>query len=57
MNKLKLNVETLTVDSFPMAAAGFGEGTVQANEFAPTPAAAFCPPPSTKTTCAIDTPE
>jgi len=70
MNKLKLDVETLAVDSFPIAAAGVDEGTVQGHEFAPTPPyascgcttgasyrAAFCPPPSTATTCAIAAPE
>jgi hypothetical protein len=69
MNKLKLDVETLAVDSFPTATAGVDDGTVQGFEV-PTPPyascgcttgasfrAAFCPPPSTKTTCAIAAPE
>lgn len=70
MNKLKLNLETLAVDSFPISAGSVDEGTVQAHEFVPTPPyascgcttgasfrAVFCPPPSTATTCAVAAPE
>jgi hypothetical protein len=70
MQKLKLDVETLAVDSFSTAALLDDDGTVQAFEEAPTYPyascgcttgasfrAAFCPPPSTKTTCALEAPE
>jgi hypothetical protein len=63
MQKLKLDVEALAVDSFAIAGAK-DDGTVNAFE-APTypyPScgcttgnsylAAYCPPPSTRTTCA-----
>jgi hypothetical protein len=66
MKKLTLKVETLAVESFPTAAAGQDAGTVQAYD-APTPPyascgcttgasymAAFCPPPISNNTCAVD---
>lgn len=66
MKKLNLDLETLTVDSFAIAAGTPESGTVQGYD-APTypyPSCgcttgasfleAYCPPPSTKTTCVID---
>ena len=64
MKKVKLDVETLAVESFGIAAAVEDDGTIQGFA-APTPPyascgcttgasflEAFCPPPSTRTTCA-----
>ncbi|HYR07960.1 MAG TPA: hypothetical protein VEQ60_09335 [Longimicrobium sp.] len=63
MRKMKLNLETLAVESFPTAGAAHVAGTVDAYD-APTPPfdscgcttgasyiARFCPPPSTRTGC------
>ena len=63
MRKMQLELDTLAVESFPIAPEGREAGTVDAYE-APTPPyatcgcttgasyiARFCPPPSTKTTC------
>jgi hypothetical protein len=63
MRKMKLDLDTLAVESFRMAADIHSYGTVDAFE-APTPPyatcgcttgasyiARFCPPPSTRTTC------
>ena len=62
MTKLKLDLDTLAVDSFAIAGVK-GDGTVQANEAPTYPYAtctcttgasyleAYCPPPSTRTTC------
>ena len=64
MKKVKLEIDVLAVESFPIDALETEEGTVQAYD-APTPPYAscgcttgasyyhaFCPPPSTATTCA-----
>jgi hypothetical protein len=66
MKKVRLDVETLAVDSFPTAERYDESGTVQGFG-APTPPyetcgcttggsylAVLCPPPSTKTTCRVD---
>jgi hypothetical protein len=63
MRKMKLDLDTLAVESFRMAGDIIDAGTVDAYE-APTPPyatcgcttgasyiARFCPPPSTRTTC------
>jgi hypothetical protein len=63
MRKMKLDLETLSVESFGIARDVFADGTVAAYE-APTPPydscgcttgasyiQRFCPPPSTRTTC------
>lgn len=63
MRKMKLDLDTLAVESFRMANDILADGTVAAYE-APTPPydscgcttgasyiARFCPPPSTRTTC------
>lgn len=63
MQKMKLDLDTLAVESFRMAGETYDAGTVEAYE-APTPpyatcgcttgasyVARFCPPPSTRTTC------
>ena len=63
MKKVKLELDTLAVESFAIAAPGREDGTVQAYD-APTPPyatcgcttgasylEAFCPPASTATTC------
>lgn len=63
MRKMKLDLDTLAVESFRMASEAYESGTVDAYE-APTPpyascgcttgasyVARFCPPPSTKTGC------
>ncbi|HYH81453.1 MAG TPA: hypothetical protein VEX86_16740 [Longimicrobium sp.] len=65
MNKLKLDMEMLAVDSFATAALGGDEGTVQAHEAPTYPyetcgcttgasyRAVFCPPASTRTGCVV----
>jgi hypothetical protein len=65
MNKLKLDVEALAVDSFAVAGAR-GEGTVEAHAAPTYPYVtcgcttgasyleAFCPPPSTRTGCVAE---
>jgi hypothetical protein len=65
MRKLKLEVETLAVDSFSTADGGGEGGTVQAQEAPTYPyytcgcttgasfRAAFCPPPATNNTCEL----
>lgn len=63
MRKMKLDLETLAVESFRTAGDAYAGGTVNAYD-APTPPydscgcttgasyiARFCPPPSTRTTC------
>jgi hypothetical protein len=66
MNKLKLDVEALAVDSFSIAAGTRDGGTVQGHAAPTYPAVscgcttgasyleAFCPPPSTNTTCVAE---
>jgi hypothetical protein len=66
MKKLSLKVETLSVESFPTAAASKETGTVRGYDAPTYPApscgcttgasfmAALCPPPATNTTCAVD---
>jgi hypothetical protein len=66
MRKLKLDVETLAVDTFSTAAAGRDDGTVHAFDAPTYPAPscgcttgasyleAFCPPPSTRTGCVAE---
>ncbi|HET7462361.1 MAG TPA: hypothetical protein VFJ82_13995 [Longimicrobium sp.] len=64
MKKVKLDVDTLAVESFPTAASAEQAGTVQGFD-APTPPyascgcttgasylEAFCPPPISNNTCA-----
>jgi hypothetical protein len=69
MKKLKLDLDRLAVDSFSTHLPPLDAGTVKAYD-APTPPyescgcttggsylAVFCPPPSTRTTCAVLMPE
>lgn len=65
MKKLRLDVETLAVDSFATARGAGRDGTVQGHEAPTYPYytcgcttgasynAAFCPPPATNNTCEI----
>jgi hypothetical protein len=66
MQKMRLDLDALTVESFRTAGEAGMMGTVDAYE-APTPpyatcgcttgasyVARFCPPPSTRTTCRVD---
>ena len=66
MNKLKLDVEALAVDSFSIAEGARDAGTVEAYDAPTYPAPscgcttgasyleAFCPPPSTRTGCVAE---
>lgn len=63
MKKVKLELDTLAVESFAIAAPAQDDGTVQGYDVPTPPYAscgcttgasyleAFCPPPSTATTC------
>lgn len=66
MQKMRLNLDALAVETFRTAVEPEVHGTVDAYE-APTPPyascgcttgasyiARFCPPPSTRTTCRVD---
>jgi hypothetical protein len=43
MKKVKLQIQELSVESFPTSRADEEPGTVQANEMAPTPPYYTCP--------------
>jgi hypothetical protein len=51
MNKLRLQVEELAVESFPTSDAEGLLGTVQAHDMAPTPPYYTCPPKTRLTIC------
>jgi hypothetical protein len=51
MNKLKLQVEKLTVESFPTSNAEGQLGTVQAHDMVPTPPYYTCPAGTRLTIC------
>lgn len=51
MNKLKLQVDQLAVESFPVGDADGQIGTVEAREMAPTPPYAGCAPATRLTIC------
>jgi hypothetical protein len=68
MKKLKLDLDKLAVDSFSIARPTHEDGTVQGFDAPTYPApscgcttgasylAAFCPAPSTRTTCFVEAP-
>lgn len=57
MKKVKLQIQELSVESFPTSQSDEEPGTVQANEWAPTPPYKTCPAPTRMTYDCPCTPE